>query len=184
MPLVVDTARSSGEESKLMSYKDEYEVARLYTNGDFIERLRQQFDGDYKLHFHMAPPILSKPGKPGGEPRKIEVGGWMFGALKVLARMKGLRGGMLDPFGKTAERKMERRLIDEYEELVSSLLPKLNAESQTQVETLAALPEMVKGYGPIKERNVESYEVEKLRLLKELETKPSPVARIVKIAAA
>jgi len=154
--------------SKLMSYKDEYEVARLYTNGDFITRLKQQFEGDFKLEFNMAPPLLARPRKPGGEPQKIAIGGWMFNVLKVMAKMKTLRGGALDVFGKTAERRMERALIGEYRELVLGVLPKLNASTQGTVQKIAELPEMIRGYGPIKDRNVAQYKVEREKLLAEL----------------
>jgi indolepyruvate ferredoxin oxidoreductase len=154
--------------AKLMSYKDEYEVARLYTNGEFITRLKQQFEGDFKLAFNMAPPLLSRPRKPGGEPQKIAVGGWMFSVLKVMAKMKGLRGGALDLFGKTAERKMERALIGEYRELVLGVLPKLSAATQGTVQKIAELPEMIRGYGPVKDRNVAQYRVEREKLLAEL----------------
>lgn len=170
--------------SKLMSYKDEFEVARLYTNGDFIRRLQQQFDGDFKLHFHMAPPGIARPRKPGAEPRKIEIGSWMFQMLKLTAKFKGLRGGLFDPFGKTAERRMERRLIVEYRELIESMLPRLDANLQRQIEKIAELPEMVKGYGHVKEGNVELYEKEKQRLLTQLDAKPEPVRLITPVATA
>ncbi|MDT3671258.1 MAG: indolepyruvate ferredoxin oxidoreductase family protein [Aromatoleum sp.] len=168
---------------KLMSYKDEYEVARLYTNGDFERRLKQQFDGDFKLHFHMAPPLLARPRKPGGEPQKMEIGGWMYKALKIVAKFKGLRGGVLDPFGKTAERRMERRLIEEYRTLIDSLLPRLTADNQQQIADIAALPEIVKGYGHIKDGNVALYEKEAKRLVADLDNKAAP-ARVIKLTAA
>src|SRR3546814_13230686 len=96
-----------------MAYKDEYEVARLYTSGDFRKKLQQQFDGDYKLHFHLAPPLLAKRNAKG-ELVKKEYGPWVFTAFGLLARLRGLRGGALDVFGYTTERRMERRLIDDY----------------------------------------------------------------------
>ena len=162
--------------SKLMSYKDEYEVARLYTNGAFMDRLKQQFDGDFKIKFHMSPPVIMKPTKPGGEPRKIELGGWMLPVFRVMAKMKGLRGGALDVFGYNKERKMERRLIDEYRELIESVLPRLNGGNLDTVVKIAELPEMVRGYGVIKDRNVEQYEAEKARLLGELDFVPALAA--------
>ena len=170
--------------AKLMSYKDEYEVARLYSDPAFMDRLQHQFEGDYQLHFHLAPPILSKPAKPGGEPRKIEFGPWMFKAFKVLARLKGLRGGAFDVFGRTAERRMERRLMADYRALIERLLPRLTPATQVTIEKLAALPEMVKGYGPIKERNVALYEVEQQRLLAELDAPAAaPAARVIPVTA-
>jgi indolepyruvate ferredoxin oxidoreductase len=155
--------------SKLMSYKDEYEVARLYTDGDFIKRIDQQFEGDYKLEFHLAPPILSRPTKPGGEPRKIALGGWMMTGYRILAKMKGLRGGFFDIFGKTAERRMERRLIGEYRMMIEGLLPRLNPGMQVQIEAIAALPDMVKGYGHVKDANVRLYEAETAKLVAALD---------------
>ena len=162
--------------SKLMSYKDEYEVARLYTNGDFIKRLKQQFEGDFKLEFNMAPPIIARPRKPGGEPQKIAIGGWMFNVLKVMARLKGLRGGALDVFGRTAERRMERRLIGEYRGLINSVLGQLTPATQSVVTRIADLPEMIRGYGAIKDGNVTQFEAEKQKLLAELSKGPAALA--------
>src|SRR6185369_16024709 len=98
---------------KLMAYKDEYEVARLYTSGEFEKRIRETFDGDYKLHFNLAPPLFAKKDAEG-HLRKAEYGKWVFGAFKLLAKLKGLRGTALDVFGHTAERKGERKLIADY----------------------------------------------------------------------
>ncbi len=151
--------------SKLMSYKDEYEVARLYTNGDFIRRLRQQFDGDYTLNVHLSPPIFNPKDKATGKPRKVAFGPWMLKAFGLLAKLKGLRGGALDVFGYTAERKMERRLIGEYRATVASVLPVLNAGNAELVAKIAALPDMIKGYGHIKDGNVKLYEAELAKLL-------------------
>ncbi|GLR65686.1 indolepyruvate ferredoxin oxidoreductase [Acidocella aquatica] len=159
--------------SKLMSYKDEYEVARLYTNGDFIKRLQQQFEGDFKLEFNMAPPLIAKARKPGGEPQKIAIGGWMFNVLKVMAKLKGLRGGALDVFGRTAERRMERRLIGEYRDLITNVLEQLTPATQNLVTRIAELPEIIRGYGVIKDGHVKQFEVEKQKLLAEL-NKGSP----------
>jgi indolepyruvate ferredoxin oxidoreductase len=161
--------------SKLMSYKDEYEVARLYTNGDFIARLKQQFEGDLTLNFHLSPPLLARTNKATGEPRKIALGGWMFRGFQLLARFKGLRGGPFDPFGRTAERRMERRLIDEYREAINAALSHVNDETAGMIAELAALPEVVRGYGPIKERSVEEYELEKRRLLGAIGVVPTTV---------
>ena len=110
---------------RLMSYKDEYEVARLYTSGEFEAGLRRQFEGDFRLRFHLAPPLLARRDPETGELRKREYGGWMLGAFRVLARMRRLRGTRLDLFGRTAERRMERRLIEEYRETVGEILDRL-----------------------------------------------------------
>lgn len=155
--------------SKLMTYKDEYEVARLYSAPEFRERLEQSFEGDFKLRVQLAPPGIARPRKAGGEPRKIEFGPWIFTAFKVLAKFKGLRGGMFDVFGKSAERKMERRLIVEYRDMIESLLPRLTPGTQAQIAAIAELPDMIKGYGHIKEENAALYEAEKVRLIAALD---------------
>ena len=140
--------------SKLMSYKDEYEVARLYTNGDFLRRLKQQFDGNYRLNFHLSPPIFNPRDKATGQPRKMSFGPWMMGAFKVLARLKGLRGTAFDPFGYAQERRTERRLIAEYRKVVESVLPVLNPVNAELVASIAALPDMIRGYGHVKDANL------------------------------
>jgi indolepyruvate ferredoxin oxidoreductase len=106
---------------KLMAYKDEYEVARLYTDGRFVEQLKSQFEGDFSLKFNLAPPLFAKKDAKG-HLVKAEFGSWMWSAFKLLAKFKGLRGGAFDVFGYTEERKMERALIVEYREMIESLL--------------------------------------------------------------
>jgi len=119
--------------AKLMSYKDEYEVARLYTNGDFMRRLKQQFGGDYKLDFNLSPPIFNPKDKVTRKPRKVAFGPWMFTAFKVLARFKALRGTAFDIFGFTAERRSERQLISDYKTLIDGLLPVLTPENHALI---------------------------------------------------
>jgi indolepyruvate ferredoxin oxidoreductase len=138
---------------KLMAYKDEYEVARLYTSGDFEKRVRDTFDGDYKIHFNLAPPLFARRDSEG-HLRKSEYGAWVFGAFKLLAKMKGLRGGAFDIFGYTAERKMERALIDEYFTTVDTLLAGLDRDNHALAVEIAAIPEHIRGYGHIKERHL------------------------------
>ncbi|HEX9173265.1 MAG TPA: indolepyruvate ferredoxin oxidoreductase family protein [Telluria sp.] len=149
---------------KLLAYKDEYEVARLYTDGRFLEQVKSQFEGDVKLKFNLAPPLFAKKDAKG-HLVKQEFGSWMMGAFKLLAKMKGLRGGALDVFGYTAERKMERALIGEYRQLVESLLPGLSAANHATAIELANLPEHIRGYGHVKEKGVEAYRVKKAALL-------------------
>ena len=139
--------------AKLMAIKDEYEVARLYTDGQFEASMRAQFEDWESLSFHMAPPLLSRPG-PDGRARKIELGSWTFSAFKLLARMKGLRGGLLDVFGKTEERRMERQLLADYEALVEELSQQLTAEKLELALQLARLPEKIRGYGHVKLANL------------------------------
>lgn len=151
--------------SKLMSYKDEYEVARLYTNGDFLRRLRQTFDGDYRLNFHLSPPIFNPLDKATGKPRKVAFGPWMLQAFKLLAKLKGLRGTAFDVFGRNPERKLERQLIEDYRSTIDSLLPILDATNVGLVAQIAALPELIKGYGHVKDNNVQTYQAELAKLL-------------------
>ncbi len=145
--------------SRLMAYKDEYEVARLYTDGEFAKKLKAQFDGDITVKFNLAPPLFSKRDPVTGHLMKKEYGSWMMKAFGILAKFKGLRGSALDIFGYTEERKMERKLIDEYEQLILALLPKLSAgelneiQYQTAVE-LATTAQKLRGYGHVKENNV------------------------------
>jgi indolepyruvate ferredoxin oxidoreductase len=149
---------------KLMSYKDEYEVARLYTDGRFVEQLKQQFEGDFSLKFNLAPPLFAKKDAKG-HLVKAEYGSWMWKAFSVLAKFKGLRGGALDIFGYTAERKMERALITEYRALVGELLSGLSANKHEQAVAIAALPEKIRGFGHVKEQAVETYQADKSRML-------------------
>jgi indolepyruvate ferredoxin oxidoreductase len=136
---------------KLMAYKDEYEVARLYTSGDFEKKIRDTFEGDYKIHFHLAPPLLAKK-DADGHLRKAEYGPWVFKAFRVLAKLKGLRGGALDVFGYTAERKMERQLIADYFVQIDELLAGLDNENHALAVDIASIPEHIRGYGHVKER--------------------------------
>uniref|UniRef100_A4XWB5 Pyruvate ferredoxin/flavodoxin oxidoreductase n=1 Tax=Ectopseudomonas mendocina (strain ymp) TaxID=399739 RepID=A4XWB5_ECTM1 len=136
---------------KLLAYKDEYEVARLYSDAAFRKQLEAQFEGDYQLQFHLAPSWLSKPDPVTGQPRKRAFGPWMLKAFAVLARFKFLRGTVLDPFGHSAERKLERELIEEYEATVAYLLAELDAGNYRTAVALAEIPEQIRGYGHVKE---------------------------------
>lgn len=141
---------------KLMAYKDEYEVARLYTNGDFTEKLKQQFDGEFSVQFNFAPPLFAKKDAQG-RLIKARYGSWMFGVLRLLAKGKRLRGTALDIFGKTEERRMERALIAEYFAQTEALLQSLTAETLDQAVAIASLPEMIRGFGHVKEKAVGEY---------------------------
>ncbi len=134
---------------KLMAYKDEYEVARLYTSGDFQRRLQQQFEGDYQLRFHLAPPLFARKDEQGRLLKK-EYGPWMFKAFGLLAKLKFLRGGRFDVFGRTEERRMERKLISDYEATVQVLLDGLDDRLALAVE-IASIPEHIRGFGHVKE---------------------------------
>ncbi|UZW60791.1 indolepyruvate ferredoxin oxidoreductase family protein [Lysobacter enzymogenes] len=151
---------------KLMAYKDEYEVARLYTSGEFKRRLEQQFDGDYKLKFHLAPPLLAKKDAQG-RLIKQEFGPWVFTAFKWMAKLRGLRGGTFDIFGYTEERKMERRLIGEYEQTVGGLLDRLDGGNVDLAAEIASIPEHIRGYGHVKEDHLHKAKAREAELLKE-----------------
>ena len=149
---------------KLMAYKDEYEVARLYTSGDFQRRLQQQFEGDYQLRFHLAPPLFAKKDAQGRLIKK-EYGPWMLKAFGVLAKLKFLRGGRLDPFGRTAERVGERRLITDYEATVQLLLDGLDDHRLALAVEIASIPEHIRGYGHVKEAHLEKAKAREATLL-------------------
>ena len=139
---------------KLMAYKDEYEVARLYTDGEFLAKLRETFAGDTRLRVHLAPPLLARRDPTSGELQKREYGQWMLTAMRGLAKLKFLRGSLLDPFGHTAERRMERRLIDDYERTIDTLLASLDHDNHALAVEIAGLPQQMRGFGHIKEANV------------------------------
>ncbi|MEC9012904.1 MAG: indolepyruvate ferredoxin oxidoreductase family protein, partial [SAR324 cluster bacterium] len=141
---------------KLLAYKDEYEVARLYTNGDFMHKIKGRFEGDYKLKLHLAPPLFSRRDAHSGEPVKTAYGAWILSAMNLLARFKFLRGTAFDPFGKTAERKMERRLIEEYEQTIEELLRGISKKNHALAVEIARIPEQIRGYDQVKQKNVKS----------------------------
>ena len=138
---------------KLMAYKDEYEVARLHTDRSFHAKIASQFEGDYKLRYHLAPPLIAKRNEQG-ELVKRPFGPWMLGAFRVLAKLKGLRGTAFDIFGKTEERRSERALIGEYRTTIEELLAGLNAGNLALAVDIARIPEDIRGYGHVKERHL------------------------------
>jgi indolepyruvate ferredoxin oxidoreductase len=135
---------------KLMAYKDEYEVARLFTNGDFERNLRSQFEGEVRLTFHLAPPLATMRDPQTGHPKKHEYGAWIMTAFRILVRLRRLRGTAFDIFGRTEERKTERRLIEDYEHTIGNAIDKLTLENHAVAVEIAALPECIRGYGHIK----------------------------------
>ena len=149
---------------KLMAFKDEYEVARLYTDGEFTRSLREQFEGDFELEFYMAPPALSRA-RGGEPPRKIRLGGWMLPAMKLLAKAKRLRGTVFDVFGRTEERRMERELVGRYRERIEALLPLLTRERLKTGCEIAALPLRMRGFGHVKSANVALAQAQEAELL-------------------
>jgi indolepyruvate ferredoxin oxidoreductase len=161
---------------KLMAYKDEYEVARLYTDGAFAAKLGEQFEGDVRLKFHLAAPLLARRDKVTGHLQKKEYGGWMIHAFRLLARLKFLRGTAFDPFGYTTERKAERKLIEDYLAMIEQHTTGLRREQIPILARLARLPEMIRGYGHIKEQSIGKSLAEKARLEAELENNRFAVA--------
>ena len=159
--------------AKLMAYKDEYEVARLYADPAYLEKLRQQFDGvpgrDYTLNFYLAPPLLAKRDEHGHLQKK-RFGPWILPAFRVLAKLKGLRGTAFDVFGHTAERRDERRLIADYIALVDEFCATLDAERLPVALQLAGLPDDIRGFGHVKARNMAAAEQKRARLLQTYRT--------------
>jgi indolepyruvate ferredoxin oxidoreductase len=164
---------------KLMAYKDEYEVARLHTDPAFTAKIGALFEGDYKLVHHLAPPLLARTNDKG-ELVKRPYGPWMRTAFGVLARLKGLRGGPLDIFGRTEERRMERALIARYEATVTELLQSLDAGNRALAVEIARLPEDIRGFGHVKLRHVKAVEPRWDALMKRW--RDGPVAAVQRAA--
>ncbi|MGE5767882.1 MAG: indolepyruvate ferredoxin oxidoreductase family protein, partial [Bacteroidota bacterium] len=141
---------------KLLAVKDEYEVARLYADPQFARSLKDQFEGGYRLSFHLAPPLVARRDPDSGHLQKREFGAWMLPAFRVLAKLKGLRGTAFDIFGYSAERRMERRLIADYEAVIGELLAGLTADNHALAVELAAIPEKIRGFGHVREAHVEA----------------------------
>ncbi len=154
---------------KVMAYKDEYEVARLYTDGDFERRIAEAFEGDFKLRFHLAPPLLAGRDPDSGKLRKREYGAWMMWVFRGLARLRGLRGTAWDPFGYTRERRAECRLRDRYLADIARLTAGLTAETLPVAVQIAEIPEQIRGYGHVKEKAMAEADAERARLFAELD---------------
>jgi indolepyruvate ferredoxin oxidoreductase len=153
---------------KLMAYKDEYEVARLYTDGSFLKQVQNEFDGDnLRFEFHLAPPLLARRDKTTGLPRKMSFGPWLMPAFKLLARLKVLRGTALDPFGRTLERRTERKLIEDYEATLGEVVARLTPENHHLAVGLAAIPEKIRGFGHVKQRHLAVAKADEAALLEQ-----------------
>jgi indolepyruvate ferredoxin oxidoreductase len=151
---------------KLMAYKDEYEVARLYAGEEFSRQVRTTFAGeDLRLEFHLAPPMLARKDGRTGAPQKMSFGPWMMTLFRLLAKLKGLRGTALDPFGYTQERRTERALIADYEAMLVEILERLTPESHHLAVALAAIPDKIRGFGHIKMRSLTAAKAEEAALL-------------------
>lgn len=160
---------------KLLAYKDEYEVARLYSDGRFQEKLKRQFNGQSKLNIYLAPPLFAERDPVSGHLQKKAYGPWVFTAFKWLAKFKGLRGTRFDPFGYTEERRAERRLITHYEAQMVEILTKLNQENHALAVEIVSLPERIRGFGHVKERHLNEVRAQEAALL---EAYRSPAAEM------
>jgi indolepyruvate ferredoxin oxidoreductase len=162
---------------KLMAYKDEYEVARLYSDTHFINQVMGSFDGDLKLEFHLAPPLFARKNKVTGEPQKMAFGPWMLSAFRVLSKFRFLRGTPLDIFGYTAERKIERQLIADYEAMLGEIMDRLAPASHATAVALAAIPEKIRGFGHVKLRHLAAAKAEEKTLYDQFRAGGAPVLK-------
>ena len=150
-------ARAARHLARLMMYKDEYEVARLYSSDAFRNNLRAQFSGGYKLRVHLAPPLISRIDRHSGRPRKRAYGQWVFGLFHLLARFRGLRGTLFDPFGYLPERRQERQLVNQYRDLVKQVLRHLRDDNTDQARALIDSVDDVRGFGVVKQQRLNAY---------------------------
>jgi indolepyruvate ferredoxin oxidoreductase len=163
---------------KLMAYKDEYEVARLYADPSFERQVRNELGGEpLHYHVHLAPPLLARKDPQTGVPRKMTFGPWIFSAFRLMAKFKFLRGTPLDPFGHTAERQTERTLIRDYETLLGEILERLTPENHHLAVGLAAIPEKIRGFGHIKMRNLKTAKADEAALREQFRTSPTPLLK-------
>jgi indolepyruvate ferredoxin oxidoreductase len=161
---------------KLMAYKDEYEVARLYTNGHFERQIASTFEGEnLRYEFHMAPPLFARKDPVTGLPRKMSFGPWMLKAMRVLAGLKAVRGTPLDVFGYSHERRTERQLIRDFEALIGEIVGKLTPDNHATAVGLATIQQKIRGFGHIKERNLEAAKAEEADLLAKFRADPQPL---------
>ena len=165
-----------GSYAKLLAYKDEYEVARLYASPAFAAALERQFTGDYSIAFHLAPPWLPGRRREGARPRKRRFGPWMMHVFRLLARLRGLRGTPLDPFGYSADRRLERELVRDYEARIDELIGELSPENHSLVLAIASIPEGIRGYGHVKRAHVEAAREKETELLQALSRGHAPPA--------
>jgi indolepyruvate ferredoxin oxidoreductase len=163
---------------KLMAYKDEYEVARLYTDGSFAKAIGRQFEGDYTIEFNLAPPLIAERDPETGHLKKRKFGPWMMSAFRVLASLKGLRGTAFDIFGKTPERRMERQLIADYFALIGEIVGTLTPANHRIAVALASVPEHIRGFGHVKEAHLKTAKAREAELLAQYRAPtPAPFAQ-------
>jgi indolepyruvate ferredoxin oxidoreductase len=176
--VAVETARAPGRHGladavarylfKLMAYKDEYEVARLYTDGGFLTQVENTFSGEnLRFEFHLAPPLLARRDKTTGLPRKMSFGPWLLPAFRLMAKFKFLRGTAFDPFGRTPERRTERKLIADYEGMLDQVFAALTPDNHHLAVGLAAIPEKIRGFGHVKQRHLMAAKADEKALLEQ-----------------
>ena len=163
---------------KLMAYKDEYEVARLYTDGSFLAQVAETFDGDnLRFEFHLAPPLLARRDATTGLPRKMSFGPWLLPAFRLLAKLKFLRGTAFDPFGRTQERRTERKLIEDYQAMLDKVLEVLTPDNHQIAVALAAIPEKIRGFGHVKQRHLAAAKADEAALFEQLQSGSPPLLK-------
>jgi indolepyruvate ferredoxin oxidoreductase len=163
---------------KLMAYKDEYEVARLYADPSFERQVRNDIGGEHlRYQVHLAPPLLARRDKITGVPRKMTFGPWIFPVFRMLAKFKFLRGTVFDPFGHTAERKIERSLVREYEALLEEIFGKLTPENHHLAVGLTAIPDKIRGFGHVKLRHLKTAKADESALLEQFRASPTPLLK-------
>jgi indolepyruvate ferredoxin oxidoreductase len=163
---------------KLMAYKDEYEVARLYADESFLKQVNSELGGEnLRLSVHLAPPLLARRDKVTGEPRKITFGPWIFPVFKLLAKLKFLRGTAFDPFGYSIERKTERMLVRDYETMLDEVLANLNAGNHHIAVGLAAIPEKIRGFGHVKLRHLKAAKADEAALFEQWRAESAPLLK-------
>ena len=163
---------------KLMAYKDEYEVARLYTDGAFLKQVAAEFGGgNLRFEFHLAPPLIARPDSITGVAKKMSFGPWMMAAFKVLAKFKFLRGTRFDPFGYGGERKTERQLIRDYAAVLKEIGEKLTPENHHLAVGLAAIPEKIRGFGHVKARHLKAAKADEAALLDQFRAGGAPLLK-------
>ena len=161
---------------KLLAYKDEYEVARLFTDGRFARQVNELFEGNFRLTFHMASPLFARPDVDSGRPRKITLGPWLMGVMRVLSGLRRLRGTPFDIFGYSRERREERRLIASYESIFDEITQNLDRGNHRIALEIASLPEHIRGYGPVKAAQIEAAEIRQADLLSAFRERCAPAS--------
>ena len=163
--------------ARLLAYKDEYEVARLYAEPGFKEQIANQFEGDYHLEFHFDPPVMSKIDSETGQHTKRHFGPWMMKLMGLLSRFRGLRGSWLDPFKNNLDRKLERALISDYETTIETILAGLTIDNLDTAIAIARLPEEIRGFGHIKQSAAEQAAIQQRKLLEQFHMLPAVDSR-------